>query len=161
MTQARGSSPGRRVRRLWKLLRGMPGGRWLFSRLLGWMIPYTGTIGARVEALEPGYARLGLRDRRRVRNHLGSVHAVALANLGEVTSGLAMTLALPPRTRGIVTRLTVDYHRKARGRLLAESRVELPPIRAARDVTVRTHIRDADGELVAEATVIWRVEPHE
>ncbi|MBW3535043.1 MAG: DUF4442 domain-containing protein [Gemmatimonadetes bacterium] len=150
-------APGERLLRTWSTLEALPGGRWLFSRLLGRMVPYTGSLGARVEALEPGHARVSLRDRRRVRNHLRSVHAVALLNLGELATGLAVVGALGPRRRGIVVHLGARYVRKARGTLVAEARVaEIPdegPVR------VSAPIRDANGEEVAVVTAEWRIGP--
>ena len=94
-------APGERVRALWKRLSGLPGGKALFSVLFGRMAPYTGTLGARVETLEPGFCRVSLRDRRGVRNHLNSIHAMALANLAEAASGLAVVAALPRECRAL------------------------------------------------------------
>ena len=114
-------------------------------------------IGARVESLEPGHVRVSLRDRRAVRNHLGSVHAVALTNLGELASGLAMTSALPAGVRGIVLRLETEFTKKARGTLTAESRVEVPNVTGDMDFLVTAEIRDESGDRVALVRVSWRL----
>lgn len=151
-------SPGQVIRRAWERLSPLPGGRWLFNRLIGRMVPYTGALGARVEELRPGYARISLTQRRGVENHLRSVHAVALANLAEMTTGLAMLTALPGSARGIAVRLSVEYLRKARGRLTAECACEAPSGREE-EVTLRTDIKDAGGEVVARGEARWLIRP--
>ncbi|MDX2192207.1 MAG: DUF4442 domain-containing protein [Gemmatimonadales bacterium] len=147
---------GARLLALWARLAPLPGGRWLFSRVLGTMVPYSGSIGAVVTALEPGHVVVALADRRAVRNHLRSIHALALANLGELSSGLALLTALPPGVQGIVRHLAIDFRKKARGRLEASCEAVVPAVGDA-DVThdVVAAIRDAEGDLVAEVRVTW------
>ncbi len=150
---------GNFVRDAWDGLRKVPGGRRLFSLLAGRMVPYTGSIGAQVEVVERGHARVRLEDRPKVRNHLKCVHAIALANLAELTGNLAVWYSLPDDARFIVSGLSIEYLKKARGTLTAESRPEVVTSAAKREIDVVVDIRDAKGELCARAVLRTLVGP--
>jgi acyl-coenzyme A thioesterase PaaI-like protein len=147
------------IRRLWNRLSPLPGGNRLFSFALGRLAPYTGSIRPRILELRSGYARVAMDDRRRVRNHLRSVHAIALMNLAEVATGLALHYDLPPHARAILTGLSIEFLKKARGRLEAEATAPIPGGLEREEIEVVTVVRDAAGEAVARARALWLVGP--
>ena len=152
-------SPGAGLLNAWRACSKLPFGSWLFTQLLKWRVPYTGAVGPRVLTLEPGRARIALTQRRGIEQHLGSIHALAIGNLAEFASGAAMTTALPVGYRGIVTRITIEYFKKARGTVVAESRPTLPDLSSDVEHDVISEVTDAVGDVVARATVRWKLGP--
>ena len=134
-------------------------GKIIFSRMLGAVIPYTGSRKARVDHLEPGHAIVVLPDRRRVRNHLDSIHAIALANMAELSTGLAMISGLPPGVNAILVGLTVSYEKKARGELRAECKCSVPTGDTRQEVAIDTEVKDKTGDVVTRAIATWLVGP--
>ncbi|MFV2031167.1 MAG: DUF4442 domain-containing protein [Gammaproteobacteria bacterium] len=147
-----------KILRYWDWLSALPAGSLLFSWFLGKYAPYSGTIKSRVEKLKPGFARITLRDRRGVRNHLKSIHAIALMNLGEIATGLAVLTTLDSNMHGIVLQLKAEYLKKARGKLTATASFELPEL-VDEDLScdAKTEISDETGEVVAIVHATWLI----
>ena len=147
------------IHSLWDRLANRPGGRWIFSMLLGRIVPYTGSIRPRVLELTGTGAGIELRDRRAVRNHLHSVHAIALANLAELSTGLPLAYAVQPRGRAILLSLSIEFLKKARGTLVGSSTFVAPNAEHDEDIEIPVEVRDAAGVVVARARARWRVGP--
>lgn len=147
------------LRDAWNLLSGLPGGKLLFSRLVGRAAPYSGSIRANVTVLRAGYAEVQMQDRRAVRNHLDCVHAIALANLGELAGNLALAYSLPDDARFIVSGLEVEYLKKARGLITAVGEPPIPRTAARAQYSVPVTLRDASGDTVAKVILHSLVGP--
>ncbi|VAW39854.1 hypothetical protein MNBD_GAMMA01-1758 [hydrothermal vent metagenome] len=148
-------SPGEKILATWKKLKDKPFGKYMFSRGVGKMAPYTGSIKALFTDLRPGYCRAFLKERKANKNHLNSIHAIALVNFGEVTSGLAVLSGMPSQVRGIVTQLEMEYIKKAKGNLTAECICDIPQVTDKLNYIVTTTIKDSSAEVVAIGTFHW------
>lgn len=147
------------IRDVWNRLERVPGGKLMYSRLIGRLAPYTGTVGATVQELHEGYSRVTMADRRRVRNHLSCIHAVALANLVELTGNLALGYSLPDDARFIVSGMSLDYLKKARGSITGECRIPTIESSAKREYQVPVTLRDEHGDVVVQGTLRTLVGP--
>jgi acyl-coenzyme A thioesterase PaaI-like protein len=150
---------GNPIRKLWDGLSRFPGGRTVFSRMVGRAAPYTGSIRAKVVALERGRSEVRMEDRPAVRNHLRCVHAVALANLAELTGNLAVAYALPDDARFIVAGMDLDYVKKARGPITGRCTCPVPVSAARVEYEVPVTLHDASGEVVVRAVLRTLVGP--
>ncbi len=150
---------GNFIRSSWDRLSKMPGGRRLFSVMVGRAAPYTGTIGARVEELRDGYSRVVLRDRPQVRNHIRCVHAVALANLAELTGNVAIAYSLRDDARFIVAGMSMDYIKKARGTITGICEAPIPDSNERQEYEVHVSMCDEAGQEVAHCVLRTLVGP--
>lgn len=150
---------GNFVRQSWDRLSKLPGGSYVFSKLVGRAAPYTATIDAHVVELHDNFAKVVMHDKPGLRNHIRCVHAVALANLAELTGNIAVAYTLPDDARFIVAGMSLEYLKKARGTLTAESRPGIPRSAEKKEYDVVVEIRDARGELCTRATLKTLVGP--
>ena len=154
--------PNRLMRQL-ATLRRLPASQLLATLVLRNTVPFLGTAGLRFIAAEPDYASLALDDRRRVRNHIGGVHAAAAALLAEATSGLALSCHLPDGAVPLLTHMHIDYTQRMHGGLLAtarldeatRSRVTTDP-RGETEILVEVQDQSGASPLVARLTWAWR-----
>lgn len=143
----------------WNRLSGTAPGRWLFSRLICFKAPYFRSIRPVFDHLEPGRAEAHFRKRRRVTNHIGTVHAIAMANLCELVAGTLTEVSIPRGMRWIPRNMNIDYLAKAETDVRAEA--TLPPVREgeAQDAVVSVDVFDRGGQRVVHADITMYVSP--
>lgn len=145
----------------YRTFKRLPFGDWLFSRAVCWKAPYFGSISPTITRLEPGRCEAAIADRRRVHNHIGTVHAIALCNLAELCAGVMTDASLPSSMRWIPKGMTVRYLKKAAGRMhaVATPSIAIEARDHGYDLPVRVDIRDPDGETVFDAEITMWLSP--
>ena len=107
--------------------------------------------------IEPNHAELVVRDRRRVHNHIGTVHAIALCNGLEAAMGALAEASIPTGKRWIPKGMEVAYTAKATSDITCVAETD-PDVwtRDEPDVPVRVRgVRD-DGTVVIEGVIrLW------
>lgn len=137
---------------------------WLRLRALNFAlrktIPFVGTAKLEVQALTEARSEFRLRNRRRVQNHIGGVHAAATALLAETATGLVVGMNLPDDRIPLIKTLQVDYLKRAVGNLtavatLGEADRRLIEETEKGEVLVPVTITDSEGTETVACRMIW------
>lgn len=135
----------------------------VFSLLFAQKAPYFASIRPRFLTIEPNRAELLIPKRRRVHNHLGTVHAIALCNGLEAAMGALAEATIPRDRRWIPKGMEVAYTAKADSDItcIAETDPEqwTAEVGEGHDLPVRVRGVRTDGTVVVEGVIrLWVTE---
>jgi acyl-coenzyme A thioesterase PaaI-like protein len=148
------------VLRSWERWSSSAFGRWVFARAVCRRAPYFGTIRPLFRELAPGVCRVSLRKRRRVENHIGTVHALAMGNLCELAAGMVTEVSLPSSMRWLPRGMTIEYLRRADSDVTATAHLNKTEWSgAAENVAVPVSVVDTTGTEVVRAVITMYVSP--
>lgn len=131
----------------------LPFGLWLFSRAICWQAPYFSSVKPTFTALEPGKGEAGITKRRAVQNHLGTVHAIAMANLAEFVAGVTLEISLPATHRWIPKSMKINYLAKAETSVRARTHFPLENWPEAGSLMLPVSVIDETGKEVVNAEI--------
>lgn len=135
----------------------------LVTRAIGETIPFVETAGCFVDTYTSSRVTIQLENKTSVQNHLGGLHAAALALLTETASGLVVALNVPPESTPILRTMDISYDRFAREQVMAEARLsdeKRTHIQSSQigrvDVNVTVSVPEAEDPLVqSQLTWAW------
>ncbi|OHD65790.1 MAG: hypothetical protein A2176_14395 [Spirochaetes bacterium RBG_13_51_14] len=145
-----------RLLSVYNRLHGYPLGNYIFSRIICLVAPYFKTIKPRFIELRPGYCEITMKNRRAVRNHLKSVHAIAMCNLCELAGGTALDVTLPDHLRWIPRGMQVEYIKIARSDLRGTCSISEAKLEAG-TMPVTISVMDMQCAEVMKANIIMHI----
>ncbi len=138
----------------------LPHGDRIFSVLFSLKAPYFATVRPRFTELRPNYAELTVRKRRRVRNHIGTVHVIAICNGLEAAMGALAEATVPTHKRWIPKGMEVSYTAKATSDITCIAETD-PEHWTGDDPEVPVRVRGVrdDGTVVVDGVIrLWVTE---
>lgn len=91
----------------------------LLTKLFCTKVKYAGTSNVVLESVEPNRVELFIANKKKVQNHIGGVHAIAVALLAESATGIVVGLNVPDDRLPVLKSMTVNFERRMQGALRA------------------------------------------
>lgn len=143
---------------LYRRLTRLPLGKALFSLAYSVKAPYFWTVRPRVRTMAPHHAEVVVPLRWGVRNHIGTLHAIAAVNGLEAAMGLVAEATCPDDSRWIPVGMTMRYVAKSTTDLLCIADTD-PEDWHQGEVPIRVRTVRRDGVTSIEGVITIRVSP--
>ncbi len=132
-----------------------PLGRRMFSVYGARQAPYFSTISPLVTVLEPNTCEIFIKKRKRVQNHIGTMHVIAIANGLEMAMGFMAEASIPKHLRWIPKGMELAYPNKADTDIVCRATVPADGWTPG-DLIVTVEATDTANTVVVDGTIkLW------
>ena len=146
--------------KMWQRLGGSRLGRWVFSKAVCWRVPYFSSISPFFIEYNKNSVKVGMSKSKKVTNHIGTIHVIAIANLCELAAGTLMEGFLHPSLRWIPKGMNIKYIKKANSTLNATATMPNDiKENEVRDVIIPVVVIDENQIEVVRADIIMYLTP--
>jgi acyl-coenzyme A thioesterase PaaI-like protein len=123
-------------------------------------VKYAGTSCVGIQRWDTETAVVNLKNRWHVQNHIGGIHATAMATLAESATGMLFSLYVPDTHLPLLKSMKVSYTARAAGNLqavatLTEEQKSLIQSTDKGSVTVPVKVTDSDGKEPIQCEMEW------
>ncbi|WP_166422318.1 DUF4442 domain-containing protein [Paraglaciecola sp. 20A4] len=132
----------------------------LMTKVFRHKVKLAGTTSIEVLATDGLKVVFRMKNRKKVQNHIGSVHAAAMALLAESATGFIVGINLPGDKLPLIKCMNLNYVKRATGDMtaiatLTNEQVALLNQQDRGEVKVQIKVTDANGIEPVECEMIW------
>lgn len=132
----------------------------LWSKAFGRVVPMVGTANIKYLEVTASKVVVELKNHKGMQNHIGQLHAVAMALIAETATGFVTAMNVPDRSIVLIKSLNMEYKRPSKGDMRAVATLTPEQIKDMQtsdkgETAVSVTITDESGQEPVQAEMIW------
>lgn len=133
---------------------------WFRSVVLRRAVPFTGTAGLNFLQMTPSLVEIGIRNQKKVQNHIEGIHASAMNLLAETATGLVVGMNVRDDCIPLAKELKMVFKKRATGDMravatLSDAQRALMQSSDKGEVHVAVTVTDEAGVHPVECEFVW------
>jgi acyl-coenzyme A thioesterase PaaI-like protein len=134
------------------------------SLLVGSIVKFVGTARLDIEELTHERAVVFIRNRKSIQNHIGGVHAAAMALIAETATGFVVSMNVPDDRIPVIKSMTVRFLKRSKGSMravaeLTREQIDLIASAPKGEVVPRVVVTDEEGKEPIACEMVWAWTP--
>ncbi|WP_425918803.1 DUF4442 domain-containing protein [Acinetobacter sp. TSRC1-2] len=154
--------PTNRLSKLVKATSKLPKGirSTLWSKAFGRVVPMVGSANIRYLDVNHAKVVVKIENHRAMQNHIGQVHACAMALIAETATGFVTGMNVPDSCIVLIKSLKVDFKRPSKGAMIAtatltDDQQKLMQSTEKGETLVTVKVTDESGEEPIQCEMLW------
>ena len=133
---------------------------WFRSVVLGRAVPFTGTAKLRYEEMSASSVQIFVANSKKVRNHIGGVHAMASTLAAETATGMVLGMNVRDDCIPVVKDMRIQFKKRGQGAMRAVATLRDHQRKLIRsttkgEVTVAVTVTDESGNQPIKCEFVW------
>ena len=132
----------------------------LWSQAFGRIVPMVGSANIRYLQVSHSEVVVKIENHRAMQNHIGQLHACAMALIAETATGFVTGMNVPDHCIVLIKSMHVDFKRPSKGAMTATASLtpeqqQLMQTTARGETLVSVTVMDESGEAPVQCEMLW------